>query len=712
MKIIQVTPGLLPIPPNGWGAVEKIIWEYHNQSIKLGHGSVIKYLDEVKPGEQTIVHVHVANLAILCHERGIPYIFTMHDHHAHLYGKDSPVYKENKKALRNALIGFVPAKYLVKYFGYPNIEYMSHGVNTSFFSCERDYTNTQHGLLCVANNGYIHDQSFDRKGFSFALQAAEKMNLPITICGPSNNRSFFEKYQCSYDKLTIKYDLTEDQLANEYKNHTIFIHASELEAGHPNLTVLEAMSSGLVVLSTLEDGQDTPGLIRITRELEDIEDKIKNSISDFENLSKRSRECAMELDWSNVTQKLISRYESISSETMKKSLVYNYSMTPISFREKKEPQNTFHYSFIESPKCEILGPVSKEYLVKFVDHDTNEVVYVSSIKNNCWAAASKKYFINWRIEVYDGEEIVDQHVFDATDKRVYIHIDSKALGDTIAWFPYVEEFRKKHNCKIVCSTFWNDLFKNSYSHFEFTPPGSTAHGLYAMYSVGWYYFENGSLDYDKNKRDIKKIPLQQTATDFLGLDFTEVRPMIDLPIERRHVAGDYACIAPHASSHAKYWNRKGGWQKLVNWFNDQKILPAMITHEPLGDDWHDSKLGGKLKNVVDRTGNFPIENRINEIIHSKIYIGLSSGLSWLSWALNKPTVVISGFTEEFLEPSSVIRIINKEVCHGCQTEFKLDAGDWEWCPRNKGTEDQFICTKEISSESVIDAIVKSGVLDI
>ncbi len=138
----------------------------------------------------------------------------------------------------------------------------------------------------------------------------------------------------------------------------------------------------------------------------------------------------------------------------------------------------------------------------------------------------------------------------------------------------------------------------------------------------------------------------------------------------------------------------------------------MITHEPLGDDWHDSKLGGKLKNVVDRTGNFPIENRINEIIHSKIYVGLSSGLSWLAWALNKPTVVISGFTEEFLEPSSVIRIINKEVCHGCQTEFKLDAGDWEWCPRNKGTEDQFICTKEISSESVIDAIVKSGVLDI
>jgi len=390
MKIIQVTPGLLPIPPNGWGAVEKIIWEYHNSSIQLGHGSSIKYLDEVKPGEQSIVHVHVANLALLCHEKGIPYIFTMHDHHAHLYGKDSPVYNENKKALRNALIGFVPAKYLVEYFGCSNVEYLSHGVNTNFFSCERDYTNTQHSLLCVANNGYMHDQSFDRKGFSFALEAAEKMGLPITICGPSNNKSFFENYQCSYEGLTIKYDLSEQQLAEEYGKHTIFIHASELEAGHPNLTVLEAMSSGLVVLSTLEEGQNTPGLIQISRESEDIVNKIKNSIDDFEILSKKSRESALELDWSNITKKLISRYESISSETMKKSLIYNYSTTPISFREKREPRNSFHYSFIESPKCEILGPVVKEYLVKFVNHDTDEVIYSSSIGNNCWAASSKK----------------------------------------------------------------------------------------------------------------------------------------------------------------------------------------------------------------------------------------------------------------------------------------------------------------------------------
>jgi autotransporter strand-loop-strand O-heptosyltransferase len=710
MKIIQVTPGLLPIPPNGWGAVEKIIWNYHNSSISLGHKSEIKYLDDVEAGEQSIVHVHVANLALKCHERGIPYIFTMHDHHSYLYGKESHVYFENLEALKNAVVGIVPARYLIDYFGVPNVRYLSHGVDTSYFN-PADVT-PQHSILCVANNGYIHDQSFDRKGFSYAIEAAQKLDLPITICGPSNNQSFFDQYNSNYHKLTIKYDLTEEELKKEYQSHSIFIHASELEAGHPNLTILEAMSSGLPVLSTIENGQETPGLISIERSSEYISEKIKEVLENYISYRHGSIQSSASLDWKIITEDLLSIYKSCTTEIMKKSLIYNYERTEISPKKKREPQNTFHYTFISGPKCEILGPAEKTYRVEFLDEETGSIIFSTTIKNNCWASASKRYFIKWRIDVYDDELLVDSHVFNALDKKVYLHLDSKALGDNIAWFPYVEEFRKKHGCKVVGSTFWNQLFKGSYPEIEFVDPGSSVHGIYAMYSVGWYYFEDGRLDYDKHKNDVKKIPLQQTASDTFGLEFREIRPRIDLPIERRYVLGDYAVIAPHASSHAKYWNKEGGWQRIIDWLSDKGLNTAMITHEPLGDSWHDSKLGGKLERVVDRTGNFPIENRINEIIHSKIYIGLSSGLSWLSWALGKPTVIISGFTEEFLEPRSVIRIINKNVCHGCQTEFKLDPGDWEWCPRKKGTPDQFICSKSIDPEEVMTAIERNSVLDI
>ena len=37
MKIAFIGPGILPIPPNGWGAVELLVWEYAKE---LGLSSI------------------------------------------------------------------------------------------------------------------------------------------------------------------------------------------------------------------------------------------------------------------------------------------------------------------------------------------------------------------------------------------------------------------------------------------------------------------------------------------------------------------------------------------------------------------------------------------------------------------------------------------------------------------------------------------------
>jgi hypothetical protein len=199
MKIVNINPGLLPIPPNGWGAIEKIIWEIHQNLLLLGHDSKILYTDEVRKGDFDAVHVHVANLANILHERGIPYIFSFHDHHAYLYGKNSEVFRENYKAMQNSLITLVPAKFLVDYFDLPNVKYFSHGVNTDLF--KRNYLNNgdniKHKLLCVANNGWAYDPKADRKGFSLAIQAAKELGLPLTIAGPKNNKNYFDGGICN-----------------------------------------------------------------------------------------------------------------------------------------------------------------------------------------------------------------------------------------------------------------------------------------------------------------------------------------------------------------------------------------------------------------------------------------------------------------------------------------------------------------------------------
>ena len=148
---------------------------------------------------------------------------------------------------------------------------------------------------------------------------------------------------------------------------------------------------------------------------------------------------------------------------------------------------------------------------------------------------------------------------------VYIVFDSKAIGDTLAWIPYVEEFRKKHNCEVVCTTFWNRLFKEQYTDIEFIEPGSkfTISSGIPSYEIGWFY------DEVENPNDVRTIPLQQTASDILGLDYKEIRPKIDISNKRRVIHEKYVCIAIQATTQIKYWNCKDGWRKTVDYLNEK-----------------------------------------------------------------------------------------------------------------------------------------------
>jgi len=307
MKIVHTHTGLLPIPPNGWGAIEKLIWFYHNHSLNKGYSSEIKFTDEINSNVYDVVHAHVGNLGNILHKKNIPYFFSMNDHHVYLYGKDSSCFKENYEAAKNSIHTFVSAKFLVDYFDLPNVSYLSLGVDNSFFKPKNIIKD--HKLLCVANNGFFHDSSEDRKGFSYAIEAARKLNMLITIAGPKNNKKFFDKMNVQYDKLEIRYDLTEQQLLETYQEHTIFLHASILEGGHPNLTLLEAQACGLVVLATFEKNNNLNGLIRIERNHRLIAEKIKEVIENYDHYRNINLESARENDWSEVVEKMIQIYK-------------------------------------------------------------------------------------------------------------------------------------------------------------------------------------------------------------------------------------------------------------------------------------------------------------------------------------------------------------------------------------------------------------------
>jgi autotransporter strand-loop-strand O-heptosyltransferase len=376
------------------------------------------------------------------------------------------------------------------------------------------------------------------------------------------------------------------------------------------------------------------------------------------------------------------------------SYINAYNTTPI-VNNKIPESYRFKISFLKNPTVEISGNSQDEFLVEFIDGDV--VIHSSNIKCGMWTRANREYYTDWRVRITKKGQIVYDQKIDFTDKKVYISLESKSLGDTLAWFPYAEEFRKKHSCKVAISTFMNDLFINQYPDLEFINPGQVVENIHAHYKIGWFY-DNGTFNRNLNPKDFRKIPLQQTASDILGLDYKEVSanlPNISTTKKKR------VAFAMHSTAQAKYWNNPTGWQEVVNYLIEKGYEVVLYSRE------NDGYMGNFQPKGIQKFPGGSIKDVISDMSTCEFFIGLGSGLSWLAWSIGLPVVLISGFSEEWAETSlNTYRVINKSVCHGCFNSDRLDAGDWNWCPKHKNTERMFECTKSISSDMVIKEINK------
>jgi len=370
--------------------------------------------------------------------------------------------------------------------------------------------------------------------------------------------------------------------------------------------------------------------------------------------------------------------------------------TPIIYNEPIKNDYTFKQHFVVNPFFEILGESDSLFNIKLFDQ--NNLIYENNLPINSWVKLNREYYTKWRTEVYENGELIYNDILNLKNKRVYISFGSKSLGDTLAWIPYCEEFRKKHNCELIVSTFMNDLFKDQYSNIEFKNPGEVVHNIYAQYKLGWYYNEDNSLNYNAHPNDVKRQPLQKTATDILGLDYKEIRPKLNLPnITKKKKVG----IGFHSTAQAKYWNNPDGWQSVIDHL-DALGYECMI-YSKEGDGYMNNFYPKGV--TIFKGGN--LQEVINDLVSCEFFIGLGSGLSWLAWACELPVILISGFSEKFAETKlNTYRVINEDVCHGCFNNDRLNASDWNWCPLHKGTDRQFECSKKITSDMVIKEINK------
>ena len=367
--------------------------------------------------------------------------------------------------------------------------------------------------------------------------------------------------------------------------------------------------------------------------------------------------------------------------------------------QNKEPQPQydhpkklkFNFHFVTNPYFELLGPSSDDkYTIEYIEPNGN-ILYRNTISTNNWVKLNREYFTDYTIRLLHEDRVIFKEKVDFQGKRVFISFESHSLGDTIAWIPYCLEFKNKHNCHVIVSCKWSEFFSDVYSELEFVPLGSVVNNIHGMFKLGWFW------DKQKEPELCNTIPLQKSATNILGLDYQEIKPRIKFEPKDRPYKEKYICIATHSTSGLKYWNYPNGWQSLVDILLAGGYQVVSISKEK-----------SELKNVIELEDT-SIENTMNVIHHSEFFIGLSSGLSWLSWALGKHVVMISNFTDKDHEfTSNTTRITNENVCHGCWNNpmFKFDKGDWNWCPEHKDTPRQFECHKSISPQMVINKIQK------
>ena len=345
----------------------------------------------------------------------------------------------------------------------------------------------------------------------------------------------------------------------------------------------------------------------------------------------------------------------------------------------------------------------KEYHVTFTDIDTGIILFSQDTVPGAYVTSVKKFFIRFRLIIHDkgGKEPIFTHDFDAKDREVMIQLPVGTIGDSIGWFSYVERFQIKHQCKLVCvMTPWiAEVVRKQYPNITFIAPEETKnYKPYACYYMGLFF----RGDVDHQPIDFRYIGLHRTAGYILGVDPADEPPRFDLSAPRK-IKEKYVCIAAQSSSQAKYWNNPYGWYEVVKFLKDNGYRVLCIDRDRVhgtGLNWNHIPYG-----VEDFTGQLPLQERIDLIKDADFFIGLSSGLSWLAWGCKVPVIMISGFTHPTNEFATPYRVINY---HTCWNDMRIDFDhyDFLWCPRHKGTDRHFECTKLISAEQVITMIKK------
>ena len=695
--ILYLTPGTgIEIPPKGWGGVEKVISELQKSFRSKGYTFDIAdkesiSLEDIK--QYDFVHCHFFYNANWLYQQEIPYYLTIHDPYVFL--SDS-LFSKYEDPIKNSIKTIVSSNFMIERFErFSNkIIKIPTGVDTDFFipnyEGEKDY------LLCVGKTD-------KRKGFHLALQAAQELNLSIKIVGPrGDGHDLIEAILTEYKQADYLGEVSINDLRSIYQNAWCLVHPSSSETG-PSLVVLEAMASGLPVIATKVccSDFDHKGVIACERNVKGITEAILKIIGiDGENptfidFGRNNRKIVENnYTWDKISNQYIKLLYSQESHPPVPPKTPPLTQEPIKSQTKDTKNNCIVKYTSQGLRLEI-PPESPSHTYQFKVFKNGNLSYENTIEsssdNGKWIEGyGPIWYTQYAYEVSRDGEIIEEDIFDLADKEVLIEIIPHTLGDTLAWVPYTEKFRQKHKCNLTVRANYNNLFKEIYPSIRFVDKIPDNKDFYFTYKLNVFK--------DEHKHHLiswRYIPLQQVATDMLGLEYSDENIDLTIHAKKRQFQGKYICIAPRSTMRCKEWNYrynrgKEAWQKVVDKLRLEGYQIIWISREDCF-----------LNNVIDKSGDLPLEDRITDLTSADFFIGLPAGLSWLAHACNTHVFMITGFSYDWCEfQTNITRISRNDVCRGCFNEDFEWTREWNWCPSNK----QFQCTQFITPEHVIQAI--------
>ena len=324
MRVTLVGAGMIPIPPPGYGAVEKHVWNLAEALRARGHE--VRIVNRVfgsesrheyrfglwARGEATrepydVLHLHTPGVATVFQALGPRrFVYTTHSRHwsgAHGLGEKVGFFLE-RRAVAAAAETIAVSRMVARLIDRPT-HVVPNGVDVLAYAPDeaaRDGTRVV-GLGEVA----------EHKRWHLAAEAVRGTGASLTVIGPIRDPTYARRVEALGARLTGP--LPEDEMARELARSDVMVHPSVSESF--GMAVVEGMSCGLPVVCSdmlsflVEHGRQ--GLLVPTNapdadRVASLRDAVAGLLADADrrrNMGRAARERAVaEYAWERVAERV------------------------------------------------------------------------------------------------------------------------------------------------------------------------------------------------------------------------------------------------------------------------------------------------------------------------------------------------------------------------------------------------------------------------